>query len=102
VCAFAASGAHVRAKFYVSDFQECDTCRAKPGSPLLCAGCIHNHNEQERFNEALDYAQSIVQLYDLELREAGLARRGFCQGVIFKEAPERIMQLRYGDRAASA
>ena len=23
-------------------FVECDSCRAKPGSPLLCAGCIHN------------------------------------------------------------
>ena len=23
-------------------FMECDTCRAKPGAPLLCAGCLHN------------------------------------------------------------
>ena len=23
-------------------FVECDTCRAKPGSPTLCAGCLHN------------------------------------------------------------
>ena len=25
-----------------SGFMECDTCRAKPGSPTLCAGCLHN------------------------------------------------------------
>jgi secreted protein with Ig-like and vWFA domain len=25
-----------------NDFMECDTCRAKPGSPTLCAGCLHN------------------------------------------------------------
>lgn len=23
-------------------FMECDTCRAKPGGPPLCAGCLHN------------------------------------------------------------
>ena len=25
-----------------SDFKECDTCRTKPGMPLLCDGCLHN------------------------------------------------------------
>lgn len=24
------------------DFMECDTCKAKPGSPTLCAGCLNN------------------------------------------------------------
>jgi len=24
------------------DFVECDTCRAKPGSPTLCRGCLRN------------------------------------------------------------
>lgn len=24
------------------EFQECDTCRAKPGTPALCSGCLHN------------------------------------------------------------
>jgi hypothetical protein len=24
------------------EFMECDTCRAKPGSPTLCKGCLHN------------------------------------------------------------
>lgn len=24
------------------EFRECDTCRAKPGTPLLCDGCLHN------------------------------------------------------------
>jgi hypothetical protein len=26
----------------VLDFKECDTCAAKPGSPILCEGCLHN------------------------------------------------------------
>lgn len=25
-------------------FLECDTCRAKPGSPTLCRGCLHNRS----------------------------------------------------------
>ncbi len=25
-------------------FIECDTCRAKPGSPPLCYGCLHNRD----------------------------------------------------------
>lgn len=24
------------------EFMECDTCRAKTGSPPLCSGCLHN------------------------------------------------------------
>lgn len=31
------------------DFLECDTCRAKPGSPTLCAGCLHNRALISRF-----------------------------------------------------
>jgi hypothetical protein len=27
-----------------TDFMECDTCRAKPGSPPLCIGCLHNRS----------------------------------------------------------
>lgn len=26
------------------EFVECDTCRAKPGSPFLCRGCLHNRD----------------------------------------------------------
>lgn len=25
-----------------AEFVECDTCRVKPGSPLLCSGCLEN------------------------------------------------------------
>ncbi len=27
---------------YPGEFMECDTCRAKPGSPTLCRGCLNN------------------------------------------------------------
>ena len=25
-----------------ADFVECDTCRVKPGAPVLCGGCLAN------------------------------------------------------------
>lgn len=27
-----------------NDFMECDTCRAKLGTPTLCSGCLHNRD----------------------------------------------------------
>ncbi len=45
----------------MSAFLECDTCRAKLGSPLLCPGCISNRAsiqaleaERDRLREALE------------------------------------------------
>lgn len=34
------------------EFRECDTCRAKPGAPMLCQGCLHNRIVIERLVEA--------------------------------------------------
>jgi hypothetical protein len=30
------------ARFARGEFVECDACRAKPGAPTLCTGCIAN------------------------------------------------------------
>lgn len=37
------------------DFQECDTCRAKPGSPTLCRGCLHNRAVISEFRKMIFY-----------------------------------------------
>lgn len=49
------------------EFTECDTCRAKPGSPDLCEGCLKNRKAIADVNArlvtidaALDY--SLVDL----------------------------------------
>jgi hypothetical protein len=34
-------------------FMECDTCRAKSGSPTLCRGCLWNRQLIELLIEAL-------------------------------------------------
>lgn len=31
-----------------AQFVECDTCRAKPGTPELCQGCLHNRGAISR------------------------------------------------------
>ena len=33
------------------DFQECETCAAKSGTPTLCAPCIHNRRTITRLKE---------------------------------------------------
>ena len=33
------------------EFMECDTCRAKPGTPPLCRGCLHNRKIIKSLNK---------------------------------------------------
>ena len=33
------------------EFMECDSCRVKPGSPPLCAGCLHNREVIENLRK---------------------------------------------------
>lgn len=34
-------------------FVECDTCRAKAGSPQLCNGCLHNRSLLQKLEQAV-------------------------------------------------
>jgi hypothetical protein len=42
----------------MTEFIECDTCRAKTGSPVLCGGCLGNRKTisdlQEKYLKAVD------------------------------------------------
>lgn len=80
-----------------NDFQECDACRAKPGMPILCNGCLQNRAAIERLSDALGYAVQVVERYAAGIREAHLDVGGFCQGVLFKEAIGDINKRRYGN-----
>lgn len=42
-----------RFQFDAGEFVECDACAAKPGSPVLCAGCLANRNTIGRLTKAL-------------------------------------------------
>lgn len=35
-----------------AEFEECDTCKVKPGSPDLCQGCVRNRLLIERLSKA--------------------------------------------------
>jgi hypothetical protein len=37
-------------------FHECAICRAKPGTPSLCASCVHNRATIDRLHGALRLA----------------------------------------------
>ncbi len=38
------------------EFQECNTCKAKSGTPILCSGCLHNRALIEELKEELTLA----------------------------------------------
>lgn len=43
------------------EFIECDTCRAKPGSPTLCKGCLHNRGTISRLTEKEELLDSVYE-----------------------------------------
>ena len=43
------------------EFVECDTCRAKPGTPLLCSTCFHNRSAISVLTRQLAEAQQKVE-----------------------------------------
>lgn len=52
------------------EFQECATCAAKPGSPSLCASCLHNRHAigvlDRRLKRANDFLNVLRRLLDIE------------------------------------
>lgn len=36
------------------EFMECDSCRAKPGSPQLCTGCLNNREVIEKLKPEIN------------------------------------------------
>ena len=47
-------------------FMECDTCRAKSGSPILCSGCLHNREIIERLHEFYLNVANLTVSHDVE------------------------------------
>ena len=39
-----------------TEFVECDTCKAKPGSPYLCSGCLKN---RQIIHALLEYVNKL-------------------------------------------
>ena len=46
----------------MTEFKECASCRAKPGSPTLCESCLHNRTTINVLNDLVEN-----QTYDLNL-----------------------------------
>ena len=49
-------------KIKLSEYKECDTCSAKPGSPLLCSGCLNNRTIIQDLTTKLEQADEYKEL----------------------------------------
>lgn len=52
-------------------FMECDTCRAKPGAPTLCEGCLHNRAVIERLTTPVVIDELFTAFYQAYPRKVG-------------------------------
>lgn len=48
---------------------ECDTCRAKPGAPTLCATCLYNRDEIDRLKTRCIQLEAALSDIDRLLRD---------------------------------
>ena len=53
------------------EFQECDTCKAKPGSPILCNGCVKNRQVISSAERCINELNKIIEKFN---RPKGLKR----------------------------
>ena len=56
----------------------------------------------EVMTDSLDYAIKIIEAYQHDIRQRGLDREGFCQGVIYLNALSQIERLRAGEADAAS
>ncbi len=52
------------------EFMECETCRAKPGTPLLCSGCLHNRTVIATLREDCKTMRTYTDWLTAKLTEA--------------------------------
>ena len=45
-------------------FVECDTCRVKSGTPILCSGCVHNRTVIENYQQFLGAMKDALEHVD--------------------------------------
>lgn len=55
--------------FEVPGFVECDSCRAKLGSPTLCSGCLHNRTQMQRLVDKRDRGLGWMENWLITRRE---------------------------------
>ena len=68
------------------EFIECDTCKVKPGSPTLCAGCLNNRQAISALSKAREEERSRIKEKLNELAndppiESNERRRGYHQAL---------------------
>lgn len=77
-----------------AEFQECDTCRAKPGTPLLCSGCLHN---REAFTALRERLAAVEAERDEAIRVRDNALHGFAD-----QTADRIEKRKRAEQAETS
>lgn len=79
----------------ITGFRECDTCKAKPGTPTLCMGCINNRaliSQIEGDEFRMDFLQSLLKRTKCILRMSENGR-GFRLHETTREGGEYSVRL---------
>lgn len=63
------------------EFMECDSCRAKPGSPQLCKGCLHNRALISKYGEMTQEKSCCCTYYHLGRKQQCPCEVHNCQQV---------------------
>jgi predicted HAD superfamily Cof-like phosphohydrolase len=94
------------------EFIECDACRSKPGSPSLCAGCLHNRSVIEHLSRkdgtpapinnewsllVLSFQSRFGQAYTGKPRELPASVASLRKKLITEEAQELIDAIDRGE-----
>lgn len=54
------------------EFRECETCAAKPGTPILCESCLHNRSLILHQEDEIERLQVLVDKYEAAEKDANL------------------------------
>ncbi len=80
------------------DFRECEACAAKPGSPMLCSGCLANRALIECLQaEVVAYAGHVtleVDLGRMGIRGLASLRQAVAHGPE-RQRVETVLNLKY-------
>ena len=69
----------------MTEFQECAACAAQPGSPTLCASCLHN---RRALDERWIYAEGLIEEQRVWARSQ--QRKAFLSGCVIGMMPLAI------------
>ena len=78
-----------------ADFMECDACRAKPGTPDLCSGCLYNRELVRNLKEVTIH-HFFFRVYEdkgFKISGRGVMTEGRAYGHNYPKDPKELCSL---------